>query len=293
MNFTNTLNLQHFYPEELKIISIEETNSRIIIHMQSQKHRHSCQQCGAEMTDYHSTYNRSVQDLPIFGKNVTLQIRSYEYDCNNTDCEQKVFSEDYEGFIGRYGRMTARCEELIKTIAYETSCECAAFICSCMGIKISGDTIIRMLIQHAGNNPVRKCSEEVGVDDFAYRKGQKYCTIVCDNETRRPVAVLNGRDGKELKEWLKENKHIKKVTRDRAGAYAKAISEILPEAMQIADRFHLHQNLLDAIKDTLRKELPNKIPIYPDIEIQKAGIEQSSEKPNEKRGKNLKGKMRH
>jgi transposase len=84
---------------------------------------------------------------------------------------------------------------------------------------------------------------------------------VCDAATREPVEVLEGRDGSALREWLKRNKQVKKVTRDRAGAYAKAISDELPGAMQIADRFHLHQNLLKAVKEALKQELPNKIAV--------------------------------
>jgi transposase len=77
---------------------------------------------------------------------------------------------------------------------------------------------------------------------------------------------LDDRDGKTLKEWLQNNKHVKIVTRDRASAYAKVISEELPEAMQIADRFHLHQNLMMAIKDALKSEVPDKIEIKDNIE---------------------------
>ena len=76
-----------------------------------------------------------------------------------------------------------------------------------------------------------------------------------------PPDKLEGRDGTKLKEWLNENKHVTKVTRDRAGAYAKVISEALPEAMQIADRFHLHQNLLTAVKEALKTAIPNEIEI--------------------------------
>ena len=83
--------------------------------------------------------------------------------------------------------------------------------------------------------------------------------MVCDGTTNKPIEILDGRDGATLTEWLNSNKHIKKVTRDRAGAYAKAISEALPEAMQIADRFHLHQNLLTAVKNALNGEIPNEI----------------------------------
>ena len=157
--------------------------------------------------------------------------------------------------------MTSRCEEFVRILALSTSCEGASVICEKMGLKISGDTVIRMLKKMTEENPVQKCGDTVGIDDFAYRKGQTYCTVVCDWEARQPVAVFDGRDGESLREWLQENKHIRKVTRDRAGAYAKVISEILPEAMQIADRFHLHQNLLRAVKESLKAELPNKISV--------------------------------
>ena len=72
----------------------------------------------------------------------------------------------------------------------------------------------------------------MGIDDFAFKKGNTYGTIVVDETTHRPVALLNGRDSDTLKEWLKNNRHIKTVTRDRAGAYASALSEVLPDAMQ-------------------------------------------------------------
>lgn len=68
-------------------------------------------------------------------------------------------------------------------------------------------------------------------------------------EILNPIALLDGKDGQSLHAWLKNNKYVKVVTRDRASAYAKVISEELPDAMQIADRFHLHQNLLEAVRN--------------------------------------------
>ena len=186
--------------------------------------------------------------------------------------------------------MTRRCEEFVKILAMETSCAGASLICGCMGIRLSGDTIIRMLKAMADESPAPECGEVIGVDDFAYRKGQTYCTIVCDWETRRPVAVLEGRDGESLREWLKGNKHVKKVTRDRASAYAKVISEELPDAMQIADRFHLHHNLLRAVKETLKAELPNKVAIPNALSetIQGVDIEQTANEQREKTEENKK-----
>ena len=77
-----------------------------------------------------------------------------------------------------------------------------------------------------------------------------------DEETHRVAAILDGRDGVTLKEWLKQNKQVTMVTRDRANAYTKAIEEVLPHAIQIADHFHLHQNLLEAVRKVMEKEIP-------------------------------------
>ena len=104
--------------------------------------------------------------------------------------------------------------------------------------------------------PVSECGSVIGVDDFAFKKRHTYGTIIVDQATHRSVAILDGRDGMSLKEWLKNNQHIKTVTRDRANAYSSAIQEILPDAMQIADRFHLHQNLLEAIRNTVNSVIP-------------------------------------
>jgi len=73
------------------------------------------------------------------------------------------------------------------------------------------------------------------------------------------IALLDGRDGGPLKKWLKSHNKVRLVARDRAGAYASAISEILPDCIQVADRFHLLQNLLGYMKDIFKEEMPSKI----------------------------------
>jgi transposase len=260
MSGVSSINLQAFYPNNLRITGINEAEKSITINMKSQKRSHGCIDCGQEMQVYHATYMRTVQDLPIFHKNVMLKITAYDYFCSNESCEVKTFAEDYGDFIGRSGRMTDRLEAFIRMLALETNCEGAAMICNEMGIKVSGDTIIRMLRKLA-EQPVPQCGDAIGIDDFAYRKGHTYCTVICDAATHQPIEILDGRDGNNLREWLKKNKQVKKVTRDRAGAYAKAILDELPEAIQIADRFHLYQNLLGAVKEALKREIPNRIVI--------------------------------
>ena len=97
-----------------------------------------------------------------------------------------------------------------------------------------------------------------------------------DEATHTPVAILDGRDGRALKEWLSQNKHVKTITRDRASAYATAIQEVLPDAIQIADRFHLHQNLLEAVKNTVNAVVPVDVKIPADY-----GRKQQQTEPEE------------
>lgn len=188
-----------------------------------------------------------------------LEVTAFKYDCENSNCDQKVFCEELSGFTGKYRRMTSHCEDLVASIALNTSCEAASGICKYMGVKISGDTAIRILMRKATVEPV--CGEIIGVDDWAFKKRERYGTIVCDLGTGKPVALLDGRDGTELKKWLEQNKHVKVISRDGASSYAKAISEVLPDAIQVADRFHLYQNLLLAVKDVIRCVLPGRIEV--------------------------------
>lgn len=126
-----------------------------------------------------------------------------------------------------------------------------------LGVQISNDTIQRLYdrIAFVDDTDV----EEIGVDDIAIRKGQTYATAIYDLKDHHLIALLDGRDGGTLKEWLKSHKKIRLVARDRASAYASAISEILPECVQVANRFHLLQNLLEYLKEIFKEEIPPEI----------------------------------
>ena len=265
---TSSIELQRFFPEDLIVTRVEDNDSSVDIYLKSQSRQCFCPKCFSELTEKRGTYTRTVQDLPILGKNTVLHVNAYEYRCTNENCDVKSAAEDFRGFLDRYRRMTTRCLDLIITLALETSCEGASRVLSEMGIRTSGDTIIRILLREYEEGPKPICGSIVGIDDFASRKRFKYCTVVVDESSHIPVAVLEGRDGKTLREWLKNNKQVKAVTRDRASAYAKVISEELPDAVQVADRFHLHDNLLAAIKKALNEQVPNEIKIPTDSEAQ-------------------------
>lgn len=265
----SSIDLQNFFPtNKLKITNILEDTKVIKISLKSQSNNCICPKCNIISNKYHGRYIRKVQDLPILGKQVLLEINSYEYKCENIDCSNKTIVESFDGFISYYSRMTERLSDFLCTLALETSCEGAARIAKNMNIKVSGDTIIKILLKKYDEMKINTCNSTVGIDDFSFKKRHNYGTIIVDEKTHKPIAILDGRDGKTLSTWLKDNKHIKVVTRDRASAYAKVIEQELPGAMQIADRFHIHQNLLQAIKKSLYKEIPSTIKIENDIKTQ-------------------------
>lgn len=269
MTENNTIDLARFYPDTMKILSQTITEESVILRFKSITHQAQCPRCGKTTDKYHSTYHRKVQDLPLFGKTVILDITAYRYYCADSECNQKVFAEGLQGFAGVYRRISSRLEELLITIALNTSCEGTAAICKKMGVRISADTVIKTLLRNADKIKI-SCGNVIGVDDWAYKKGHTYGTLICDGQTHKPVALLDGRDGSELKEWLKANQQVRIVTRDRASAYAKAISEVLPDAVQVADRFHLYQNLMVTVKESMLKDLPSRIAItdqIPDNEV--------------------------
>ena len=135
--------------------------------------------------------------------------------------------------------------------------EGASKVLGLLGIRISNDTIQR-LYDRIGfvDNPY---VEEVGIDDVAIRKGQTYATAIYDLKDHHLIALLEGREGEPLRKWLEHHQKIRLAARDRASAYAAAISAVLPDCVQVADCFHLLQNLLEHLKDIFKEELPAKI----------------------------------
>ena len=124
----STLCLDKFYPErDLRITDIEQQKNQILIRMKSISKCCKCPKCNCPTDKYHSTYNRKVQDLPILGENVQLEIRAHEYECKNDNCEVTSVAETFDGFLSSYSSMTERCADFICTL--EPSCEgCAVFV---------------------------------------------------------------------------------------------------------------------------------------------------------------------
>ena len=233
-----------------------EYDEEIHIYIKSKSHKAVCPDCRKASSFFHATYVRKIQTVPMHLKTTYLHVTAYKYKCLNDVCETKVIMEALN-FASASQVRTTELNSLILAVSIFLSNEGASKVLSLIGVKVSNDTIKRIydkiIIDDEPN------VEAVGIDDVAIRKGQTYATAIYDLNDHHLIALLDGRDAETLKKWLKNHKKIKLIARDRASAYATAINEILPECTQVADRFHLLQNLVKRIRDIFKVMLPKEI----------------------------------
>ncbi len=239
MRINHFINLPKFC-----IKDIELENGKISIFASIKSCRSQCPICGHSSNSVHDHYQRKITDLPVFQNTTILFLKTRKFKCRNYSCPRKVFSEQ-TSHIKRYSRRTNRVSQLLDSISIELTGKLGSQLSKLLYLPLSSSTVTRIALRHL--LPAIKQPVVLGVDDWAFRKGVNYGTVLIDMEPFRPIDLLASRDSANLKEWLKKYPAIKIVTRDRSGAYSSAINEICPEAIQVADRFHLLMNLSDAL----------------------------------------------
>ena len=241
------------YDNNFYISDWREENNTLILDVKETNHPAKCPCCGHESNKIHTRNKRKVQDLPYSEKTTYLNLYVNKYICSNPECSRKTFLEELD-FVGRKRTRTYRLEVLVLSVSRLMSNEGASQVLNENHVKISNDAINRLyqkLEFKQIDDPI-----EIGIDDVAILKGQNYATVVYDKETREMIALFQGRGINETEEWLRNHPKIQRVARDRLSSYAKAFSEILPQCEQVADRFHLFQNLSEKIEEIFKKELP-------------------------------------
>lgn len=235
------------------INKVEHSNMSIKIIASINSKRSQCPACGNFSTSVHDSYTRKLVDLSAFQSSTTILLRTRKFKCKDSTCHRRVFSEQTPHTM-RYSRRTARASSILDTLSIELTGRLGSLISKQLLLPVSCSTITRIALKQKLPEVIQLIV--LGVDDWAFRKGVNYGTILIDMETSRPIELLASRESSDLKGWLKKYPDVKIVTRDRASSYSSAINEVCPDAIQVADRFHLLMNLSDALDKYFKSVQP-------------------------------------
>ncbi len=224
---------------EIRILKTCKEKDGLVVRAASSGVR-SCPDCGTASTSCKGRYVRHLQDLPVQGTAVRLEVKMTRWRCRNDQCARQSFVERLERSAPAHARRTCRVSELACLLGHATGGRAAERLLYRLGIWQSDDTVLRALKRSAARRTKRSL-RVVGIDDWSWQQGRSYGTIVVDLERREVVEVLGERSAAATAQWLQQYPEVEIVSRDRCGLYAEGARRGAPQARQVADRFHLLQ----------------------------------------------------
>lgn len=245
---------QSLSPAGLLIDEVEIGPGRIVIAARCRAAAATCPECGQQSERVHSRYARRLLDLPSHGRTVQLRVAVRRFRCATQGCGRRIFAERLDPKVAdRSARRTSRLEAIVHHLGIALGGRPASALAHRLMLPVSKDTLLRVVRRPAARDSAPLCI--IGLDDWAWEKGQRYGSIVCDLKRRCVVDLLPDREVGTVTTWLSHHPEIRLIARDRGGGYGQVAARAAPQAVQVADRWHLMENASAAFLEAVRRSM--------------------------------------